>query len=406
MNENSRSKTGAARLSPEGYRKLLGEPGSHTRDTSEGLTWHDETGKQIGAQAPRPTAEMIREQARARDPQSWERAQRMRAQRGAAQVDSILLEAHVIATARDNGDLDDAEADRLFRANAMKLKAASPQAFAELTAQFNAQDAREREERYAAHVEVWGEDDDAAEEIFNPELAGDRLGREVAAAEADQRLAHSSAMIAGLLSRSDAAYVDVGREFVDPNDPQSVAEYQQMKQWIAEGGIDLDALVAAGKGEEAARYLRSGYGQRDEAVREQQLAEAKQAIVEDAPSTSVAEGLTTSSDAQSAQMQELIETIEEQNELKRVELGLSVPLATGHVFDPDWEPPVSREEQLDPPQTVGEFKESVLQPDERSVAHGFTDDSGNPISEDEAMRASKGIDGFPAPGGDRVVGIH
>src|SRR5207247_2590201 len=138
---------------------------------------------------------------------------------------------------------------------------------------------------YAAHVAAYGEDEDAAEEIFNSELAGDQLGRAVEMAEAEDRLAYSSAMISGLLSRSDAAYVDVAKEFLDVNDQQSVAEYLHMKQWIAEGGIDLDDLVANGKGEEAAGFLRTAYGQRAEAERDEQIAEAKRAIVEDAPST-------------------------------------------------------------------------------------------------------------------------
>jgi hypothetical protein len=142
------------------------------------------------------------------------------------------------------------------------------------------------------------------------------------------------------------------------------------------------------------------------AVREEQIAEAKRKIVEDAPSQNVSEGLTTGAEEEKAKTDELIALQAEANALKKIELGASWPTALGNEFDPNWEPPVSREEQIDPPVTVGEMKASLLEPDEKSVAHGFTTDEGEPISMDEAMQKSKGVDGFPAPSGPRAVGIH
>jgi hypothetical protein len=57
-------------------------------------------------------------------------------------------------------------------------------------------------------------------------------------------------------------------------------------------------------------------------------------------------------------------------------------------FDPEREVELSREEIEDPTLTIKEFKESVLQPDEKSVAHGFTTDNGEPISRTRSALSS------------------
>src|SRR5213075_13318 len=110
MNEK-RSASGAYKPSPEEAKRLLGADGSESRRTSDAITWHDHTGKQLGVPERRKTAEEIRAEAKARveaDPNMRAYYARKREQQAEAlghRVDSVLLQAHQIINAVENDEL-------------------------------------------------------------------------------------------------------------------------------------------------------------------------------------------------------------------------------------------------------------------------------------------------------------
>jgi hypothetical protein len=137
--------------------------------------------------------------------------------------------------------------------------------------------------------------------------------------------------------------------------------------------------------EKALELMARAHDQAHAHSRAQAERQLKDRIMSPEDTTSVASSIETSEDRIAAATRELIETI-------RRATGEAVDREVPP-FNPDLEVQLSREEQADPAVTVGEFRKSVLEPDERSVKHGLTDAEGNPLPDDPAWEAS--LSSFP-----------
>jgi hypothetical protein len=250
-------------------RKFLGldEP---TRNTAaENLIYLDHEGREIGPQRKLSVEEMkahsraMMAEERKRDPEGWARIDAQKQRARGLEVKSLLSDLIFTTDAITAGEIDPDEGSVQVLDLAMQLKRLDPQTYAEYHAQVNAQDAARREAEYADHVEIYGEDDDVAEEIFNRELLGDQFNRAVEQAETAVQIADVSARLAGAEARNAAAYTDGVRELVDTNDQASLDRYQWTKAWIAEAGHDVDALIRDGDGAKAAQLVRTAYAQQD-----------------------------------------------------------------------------------------------------------------------------------------------
>jgi hypothetical protein len=359
----------AARLSQAGYDKLLGRD-QPTRDIESGLEHFNHKGEKLGPTA-KPTAEQIRAEMKARYPESWERATKMRTQRGAAQVDLILLEGHVLAAAIENGDLDEAEGSRLMIANAIKLKQASPQAFQELVTQMD-----------TAHIE---EAEEYEEDIASyRDLRGQQLASAVELEEASMKLAHSEEMIAGILNMNfqkfEAGCNELGFT-LEPDDPESIAFYETVSDYAASGVGYRPSEIAAEHPDEALTLMRRARDQLAAQGKQHAEADFKSEILS-ATTPDVASGLESEADRAEKRHAEMLA------ELRKAS-GQPDPAYELKVFDPDLEVAYTREEAegTDPPETLEEFKASVLTEPEKSIKSdsAFTR-GGEAVTLEEASR--------------------
>src|SRR5262249_24175359 len=135
-------------------------------------------------------------------------------------------------------------------------------------------------------VESWG-----GYENVDWDLLGDesnfydyRLKAAVEQADHDEAVAQRDAENAEVYrimrGESEAVYHEALKELVDVDDAESRTLYHHLKGWVGEAGYDLDALVEAGKGAEAARHLRSAYGQHTAHLRAEQDDEIRHSIMD------------------------------------------------------------------------------------------------------------------------------
>jgi hypothetical protein len=376
----------ARRLSPAGYRALLDDGEKSTR-IEDGLTVERPDGKRP---AVRRTAEQIRAEARARhesfkrsDP-GWVKFERRNAQQlergGLSAAD--LAELH----AKRMDEAFESENEALIIARGKEFVQASPSGW---TAYLGVLDEAVLQDYADAGIDP--DDDD---HIAEPDMPSVVYGNAVRDANEHERLsrelAQKEAEFEGIVNRNGASYVrqlEAGGIVVDPDDEASVESYQALKNYIKVGtGIDVGALSYESP-DEAASWMLKAKGQID--AWESQL--RQHAFKEDLLATetaNVSDGLSTGED-------ETARLLREQNDLLRIQAGLGPegePEAP--MFDPDWEPEVPRSDE---PQSVEEWKAEVeefkqsLSDDTISldggpeVKSGYTDDSGTPISEDDAM---------------------
>jgi hypothetical protein len=364
----------ARQLSPAGYRKLLDDDSPST-SVSDGLEYVPHGGR---AEPRKPTAEQIREQARARDPESWKRAEAMRTAKHEQGREDEGDRAELAARRLDEAIEDGSEA--LIVARAVEFKKVSPAGFRAFL--------EEQDEYYLQQRDEYGLDPDDFDES---EMPGAVLGNEVAHAielEQTQALyAQTRDKIAGLEHASHVVYNGRLKErgkLPSPDDEQGNAYHAAVADYIFEtSGIHLAQLVDDGRGDEAAEHWLRADSQLAAMDKEARLQVFKRGIVEQEDG-SVAAGIKTSGDATAEKLDELIG-------LQRAAQGLGPVGAPLRGYDPSFEPEQPQAE-IEAPATAAEIKASVR--DDTVSAEGgpsvkadgaFTVD-GEPTSYAEVIR--------------------
>lgn len=410
----------AVRPTHRAAQQLLG-PNERSVNVLDDLTWHREDGSRIDPPKPAKSAAEIRAASQAfvaSDPGM----QAFLARQASDKARPLFADLTMLAARYQSGEMDDEEFARAQRTIAQEIKATAPRDYAAFIDRANTLHLEDIERWRQTRVEDLIDDgyepwqaqeiaDEELEDVFNADLPGTALSREV---EAVEQIERSSKIIETLTARqqkSDDAFMSVAKELVNAGDRESEARFLHTKEWIAEAGFDLEKLVAEGDGEKAGAYLRSAYAQQDARERAEAVAEMKKSIM-DAPSTNIADGLTTGADAQAAKQDALLDAIEQSNTLKLIEMGVSLPTARGMQFDPEWQPEPTATQTADPSLNLrlkrDESGEPVRNPetgavvaalgavdeaadaDSRLTKYGYSDSSGRPISEEDASELAKG----------------
>jgi len=332
-----------------------------------------QAGLESGSERPAPkrkTADEIRAEARARNPESWERAERMRSQNHSQRVEASADRAEILARRWDEALQSGNWAATV--ALGRQFAEAAPQAF---QARLEQMDEAVYSEYDQAGFDV--DDDEYPTDPNMPSvLLGNAIRDSLTQVRAQEQLARAQAKIQGItamnLDTFDRGLRDLG---FNGQDRESVEEYLALKEYIgASTGVDV-SQVALEDPETAVEWISKASAQLsgwDSELRRHALTEEIKAV----GTGSVAEGLRTGEDDRDALLREA-------NELKRLELGLG-PAGEPEppMFDPEFQLPESEEEDF---QTVGEFRRSVVEPAETDVKSGFTM-NGQSVSMDEAAR--------------------
>jgi hypothetical protein len=360
----------AVRLSDAGYEALFGRDANST-DIRDGLEFS--SGQKVPA---RRTADEIRAEARARDPESWNRAEAMRKQRyergSEAEGDQAELYRYRFIRA-----LEESESDQEAFSAAKAYAKVSPEGWRLFLEDWDEQVFQE------ADADGWTPDD--PQYPSDPSMPSFVYGNAVRHALEQERaqamLAHSQAMISGVTQSNVREYesrlVDAGL-MPDADDSQSIEKYIALKNYIATStGIDVGEMSVTDPDTAAAWMVKADaqLGTWDSQLR----VHAFQDNLLKTETGSVAEGLTTSEN-------ETARLLREQNDLLRMQAGLGpVGEPEAPAFDPDWEPEPSQEEVADRPITVGAFREGLLESEGIKSESAWTK-SGEPVSYSEATR--------------------
>jgi hypothetical protein len=382
--------------SKEEMSRLLNPEGS-TPDIKSGLTWHDWTGKQIGKPAEKKTGRQLADEQMARvaaDANMQPLRERQAAQRAeqiGLQVDSVLLRGHQIMQAYDAGELDWEDYNAAMFANARQLKAVSPESLREFCNVLNDKETDEV-------VAVYGID--AMEDVEEAELSGNKLWEAVAHVDELESTHSQIAAIESKLEHAASRNMQTFEQGLEAlglggTSDEEVAYYEGVSDYAAATIGYRPSQIAHENPEQGLALMRDAQDQLAHHARKEAESRFKAEIMA-SDHGSVDGAIETAADRQAAAMRELSDTI------KRASGEASDEIPP---YDPDFEVPLSRDEVEDPPMTVAEFKKSFLAPDEKSVAHGYSDDEGDPISEDDALNMVKEA-AKAADRGERFVGRY
>jgi hypothetical protein len=358
-----------AKLSPAALEKFLGQEGSNS--VQDNLVVTDPRAKPGERQR---TAEEIRAEARARDPKAYDSAQERRAARQSEdvglKVDSVLLRGMNIESAWEAGELDDDQRERLMFNVYRELHRVSPAALDEL--------AKQIDDTYIESDDSWGDAEIESPEAYLASLPGAQLKRAVRDAEAHSqavdRLVTSRAQIEGITQMNLRTFQD-GLKELGVSEPADVESYERLTAYVQDATGISPGHLALTKPDDALDLMRSASAQMGHHARAAATREFHSSLLAEQDG-SVQAGIVTGTDQSNAKMDQLIDTIREAS--GQEPSGQATP-----AFDPSWEPPVSAVEEF---QTVGEFRDSLNEPEETSVAHGLTDGEGNSITLEEAAR--------------------
>jgi hypothetical protein len=326
-------------------------------------------GERQSAPAPRAqTADEIRAEARARDPESWDRVKQGRREK-------VGDDAELHARRMDEAIAD--EDDALIIARGRAWAQADPASWEQFLA--------EQDEFYLEQRDEMGYDPDTFEETELPSFTlGSEVDRSIQQEHLSRRIAETSAEIQGIEQASLAAFRSRLRaEGIEPNadDQSSIDYYQSLTHWIAlSTGVHPSELVNDGKGDRAAELVVTGHRQLAQYERDTRVQEWKSSI-HNAEDGSIAGGLETGTDRTAAELSEIKNLLRDQNGLDRTD---AVPVPE---FDPEFEYKPTQEETFDPTVTVGEFRESLHEEEPASLksADAFTV-GGLPSSLEEVTR--------------------
>jgi hypothetical protein len=383
MANNRRRSERAYRPSREEMSKLMGgdRPGT---SIAEGLSY-SRPGQ--APAAPPQTREQILAEVKARDPDSWSRAEAARKQKHERAVeatgDTIELHTRRFQDALEDDDSSEALVLALGRAFAN----ASPEGFRAYCSELN--------DAHLANLEEAGydpfDDDDFPDEAS---LAGNFIFAEVATSleheEASRGLAETSAKLAGIEQASSTVYrgrLSEAGLAPDVDNPESVAYYVGVRDYIYQtSGINLPELIADGKGDEAAQHFIRANAYLESKASEGRVHEWKQREIHNVEDGSISSGLETGSDRTAAELAEI-------KNLLRAERGLGSagePEIGG--YDPNWAPEQAKEVVFDPPETITAFKESLKEGTSSDggplVSEGLTM-NGRPVTAHEASGREK-----------------
>ena len=336
----------AKQLSKAGYRKLLDDDSPST-SVSDGLEYVPH-----GGRAGRPrvkTADEIRAEVRARDPESWKRAEKMRQEKHERGREATGDTAELLVRRLDEAIESDNEA--LFKARAVEFAQASPAGWKAWLA--------EQDEFVYQQADEMGLDPDDDEYPADTEMPSYILGGEVAHAIETERVsalyAETQGKIGKLEHASHVVYDGRLREkgkLPAPDDERGSAYHSAVCDYILETtGINLAELVNDGKGDVAAEHYLRADAQLGAMDRDARLQVFKKGILE-AEDGSVQAGLVTGAD-------ETARLLREQNDLLRRAQGIppeGAPAIGG--YDPSFEPPETQA-KIEAPATAAEIKASV-----------------------------------------------
>jgi hypothetical protein len=311
-----------------------------------------------------------------------ERKRAAQAEQVGLRVDQLLLEERLLTEAEENGEVD-YESAQVARFNILReLGRVHPPSLEAFAMTLN-------------DLDIDGLSDDETPPDQS-ELSGNRLLAAVAKAdrleEGYSKLAHSQAMIAGLTSRNQKTFEDGLRELEIVGDGSDTSYYEAVSDYAAATLGYRPSEIAAEHPDEALAYMERAQDQLAHYGRGAATSRFKKEILS-ADDGSVASGLETGEDRVAAKLDALNTTIRRAS---------GEPDVTIPAFDPNLEIPETREEREDPSVTVGEFRRSVLEPEEKDVAHGFTV-GGEAVSMAEAEQAAR--EANPETG-ERAIGVH